>query len=484
MLFGQVEIAVPLMLLSGAATLANVALGIEHRIKMGTFGWDKELLLDALTIVSTFMGFGVLSQAFRAFSVAGKIYYLVGMGASDVAQGVLIGMAAKEQLNEARILYHGKLVLAKTEGDRLRIEREYKQQVSDIIGGAIAQGAFIAVSVASGVRGVREMRAGGGATEVTPSKHGEEPGGTRVTEPTGRPEPHVEAARKKADFETWESRLNDETRQKLASDPKLRKRYEDMDPEVRRALTLCESPCIPDDPVPSPADVARIKASMHKLGIPEEDFRLREYLHRNRGPKMKIAVDELAKVGNAAELNALYDRSIAAQASGGTAKKVGAEWVFTRKSDGGTVSEHAVGAHKDLKSTGTESFFQSHHGIQDKWAKDVDMPKYSREDCPAILLRDSHAGSPHQRVTAAQKGRESGRSSRTYADERLNLATDMARSDVPDAVTRKLLAESDAYFGGLYRNIESTLAAAAATTHPDRPRAGQAVWYLETIAWR
>ncbi len=446
MMFGQVYIAVPLMVVAGAATLASVALNIEHRIQMGTFAWDKELLLDVLTVVSTLMGLGALSQAFRSFSVAGKVFYLVGMAGLDVAQGVLIAAEAKEQIAEARILYHAKLSLATTEEERQRLHEEFRMQVTEILGGAIVSGAFIAVSVAGGVRGIRDMH-------TTPKVQAD-----------GSPmPPHFDAPDAHADFDAWAARLDPDTQAALAKDPKLRKAYQDMDPEVRRALTLCKSPCIPDPP-PSAADVARIKGVMTKHGIPDDDFRLREYLHRNRPPKTTKAVDELEKVKNAAELTALYDRSIIANAKKGTAaKRPDGTWEFT--TDTGTVvKEHTVATHGELtENQGTSGFFQSHHGIQDKWAKDLglDHPSYgySRDGCPAILLRDSHAGSPHQRVTAAQNGsaRASTRSNRTYADERVNLKADMIRADVPDTVATALLAQSDDYFSKIYRNVETAM---------------------------
>ena len=461
---GQAEIAVPLMIVGGAATLASVALGIEHRIKMGTFGWDKELLLDVLTVVSTFMGMGALSTSFKAFSVAGKVFYLVGLGTLDVAQGVLIGLEAKDQIEEARIDYHGKLVLATTDEQRQRLKKEFEARVAGIIGGAIASGAFIAVSTVGGIKGIREVRAHGAHGDVNLPKPDGEPVRPGDPEPTARPgaDAHVDAASKQADFESWKSRLNDETRAQLDKDPNLRKTYEDMDPDVRRALTLCESPCIPTTNPPNAAQIAKIKAAMQKLGIPAEDFRLREYLHRNRGKKMKQAIEDLGKVNNPAELTALYDRSIAAHAKVGTATKgADGKWTVT-KPDGTVVGEHTVATHGELTKQGTDGFFESHHGIQDKWAKDAGLEPfgYDRDACPAINLRDTHAGSPHQRITAAQKGRESGRGSRTYEDERLNLAKDMVRADVPDTVSKALLAQSDAYFGKIYRNVETQLAAA------------------------
>jgi HNH/Endo VII superfamily toxin with a SHH signature/Domain of unknown function (DUF4157) len=462
MVFGQAEIAVPLMIVGAAATVGSVALGIEHRIKMGTFGWDRELLLDVLTLVSTFLGLGAMSRAFKAFSVAGKVFYLVGLGSLDVVQGVLIAAETRDQLEEARIDYHGKLVLATTDEERQRLMKEYEATVATIIGGAIVSGAFIAVSVAGGIKGAREVRAkASGHGEVAPGKVGEEV--RPDAEPIGRPasEPHTEAANKQAEFDNWKSRLNEETRLQLEKDPALRKTYEDMDPDVRRALTLCESPCIPDRPRPTDKEIAQIKDAMNRLGIPAEDLRLREYLHRNRGPKLKAAVEELAKVKNATELTALYDRSIIAHSSGGmAAKRPDGKWTM-KTPDGVVVAEHEVAPHGELIKNGTDGFFQSHHGIQDAWAIEAGLEKfgYTRDGCPAINLRDSHSGSPHQRVTAAQKGRETGRGSRTYEEERLNLGKDMVRGDVPESTSKALLAKSDEYFSTIYRNVESQMAA-------------------------
>jgi hypothetical protein len=58
--------------------------------------------------------------------------------------------------------------------------------------------------------------------------------------------------------------------------------------------------------------------------------------------------------------------------------------------------------------------------------------------------------SPHQIVSALQKAREGGVGSRTYAQERLLLKSDMNSAGVPTAEANQILSASDAYFAKLY----------------------------------
>jgi hypothetical protein len=157
LLVGQVEIAVPLMYVGTAAGLANIALGIEHRIQMGTFGFDGALLLDVLQVVTMFLGVGAMSQAFQSFSYAGKVFYLVGMGAADVTQGILLAADAQQQIADLRAAYKEKLSRATTDEERRALQQQYEAAVAEVIGAAIVSGSFIAVSTAAGARGIKQL---------------------------------------------------------------------------------------------------------------------------------------------------------------------------------------------------------------------------------------------------------------------------------------------------------------------------------------
>ena len=126
--------------------------------------------------------------------------------------------------------------------------------------------------------------------------------------------------------------------------------------------------------------------------------------------------------------------------------------------------EHATPLYKNSPK-GAESFFQAHHPVQDAWALDrlakLAAPvlrdpkvKYRSGDEPSILLRDSYAGSPHQRVTARQKGRESSIPTRDYKAERAEVDRDLDIADVPSASQTDVLAKADTYFKTLHDNIK------------------------------
>ena len=232
-----------------------------------------------------------------------------------------------------------------------------------------------------------------------------------------------------------------------------------MDESVRAILTLCESPCIPMGSGPTKAEVVRIKAFMKELKIPDNHQGFREYLHHPaRRENLNSAMDGMKGVKNMQQLEARLERAIAANVkqAGASATKVGGIWQYKRP-DGLIVNEYHVSSHGSHGlDRGTNRFFNSHHGIQDSWAIQKNIPGYSRDGCPAILLRDSKMGTPHQIVSARQTARFDTITSRTYAEERVLLKGDMKAAGVPDVHANRLLSESDAYFGQLYKQIEAT----------------------------
>jgi len=145
--------------------------------------------------------------------------------------------------------------------------------------------------------------------------------------------------------------------------------------------------------------------------------------------------------------------------------KKGNSWVVTNK-EGKVVKEYEVGLHRQLTKDGTRGFFQSHHGIQDKWAEvkfksfcekhGLNNP-YSRNDCPTINLRDSMKGSPHRNVTDLQASRKSLRDSYDYQSMRNHVLTDMTAANVPFKFQNKLISESDIYFKNLYDDLFNQL---------------------------
>src|SRR5262249_39339437 len=109
----------------------------------------------------------------------------------------------------------------------------------------------------------------------------------------------------------WEKSLNPETQDFLKSNPELRKFWQEMDPDVRRILTLCATKCIPEDV--SAENVARIKQLIQRLQLPSEDKGLREYLHtysKKGDAQMSAALDALDSVKTPQEFRTFLDNKL------------------------------------------------------------------------------------------------------------------------------------------------------------------------------
>jgi hypothetical protein len=74
-------------------------------------------------------------------------------------------------------------------------------------------------------------------------------------------------------------------------------------------------------------------------------------------------------------------------------------------------------------------------------------------------LRDSFAGSPHRRITDRQIGMADSAPTRTYAEERALMISDLQSAEVSSAQADRLVNESDKYFGDLYRKWAADLKA-------------------------
>jgi hypothetical protein len=110
--------------------------------------------------------------------------------------------------------------------------------------------------------------------------------------------------------------------------------------------------------------------------------------------------------------------------------------------------------YSDAPAVGTEDFFQAHHPIQDNWAETrLGKYGYKYNDEPAILLRDSYKDSPHRHITTRQGARKATISTRTYAQERLEVLEDLRRANVPAATQKRILDAADDYFRRIMSNI-------------------------------
>lgn len=96
-----------------------------------------------------------------------------------------------------------------------------------------------------------------------------------------------------------------------------------------------------------------------------------------------------------------------------------------------------------------DGFVQSHHPIQDAWAK-RNIAGYQRNSAPATLLQSS-SGSPHANNSAAQRARRSlVEGWNTTLRQEFNISyREMINAGVPATQARKALSDAYKYFDGL-----------------------------------
>jgi len=294
-----------------------------------------------------------------------------------------------------------------------------------------------------------QQKTGNTEQEINTGKTAEE---RAAKQPPGVTTPETEA---------WEKSLSPETLQTLKDDPELYKFWREMDPEVRRALTFCNTPCIPLQANEWPEVLQQIKSLQQRLKIPGDHIGLREYLHiyRNDRKAMSDAIKALDKLNSLKEFETFLDDELvkAMKSLGATVRKdANGLWEFVR-SDGKIVKEFEVGAHSKLTSTGTESFFQSHHGIQNEWAKRrfAGLGVYNENEAQALLLRTRNLeggarGTPHGLINDLQGARKPTIDSRTFAEELNALKRDLEIIGAPSDVKKDYIAAVEKYFKGLH----------------------------------
>jgi len=260
-------------------------------------------------------------------------------------------------------------------------------------------------------------------------------------------------------------RYTPETRAILDT-PGVVSKLEEISEEARSLIELCESPCLPPAHQLLEADLKSLEKIQKRLGRPGYDRGLKEYFYRRRNAPggLKKAIEDLDAVKKA-DLEKFLDAEIIEGRPPGTTLSRDAQGRFVLdrgpnapKGTVRTVTEYDVrpyGQHSPMTEE-LRGFFQSHHGIQDKWAQEVKLPGYDRNEAPGILLRDSRGGSPHQTVTARQSARAADRSSRTYMDERKLLVEDLQKAEVPQSVIDRAVAANDEYYGRLYKAAEKS----------------------------
>lgn len=152
---GGGALSVGLMVVSGGAGAASVALELEDRIaKEGKLKLDRRLVLDVLQLASTVLAFGALSTALKEASAVAKSRYVVSMVNLDAAQGFLIGWETRDALQLIDAETAVKLARATTDDEKQQILAERDRQAAEVIGGAIVSGSFMLVSLGGGIKQV------------------------------------------------------------------------------------------------------------------------------------------------------------------------------------------------------------------------------------------------------------------------------------------------------------------------------------------
>ncbi len=152
---GGGALSVGLMVVSGGAGAASVALEIEDRIaKEGKLKLDRRLVLDVLQLASTVLAFGTLSTALKEASAVAKSRYVLSMVNVDAAQGFLIGLETRDALQVIDAETAVKLARATSDDEKQQILAERDRQAAEVIGGAIVSGSFMLVSLGGGIKQV------------------------------------------------------------------------------------------------------------------------------------------------------------------------------------------------------------------------------------------------------------------------------------------------------------------------------------------
>ena len=115
------------------------------------------------------------------------------------------------------------------------------------------------------------------------------------------------------------------------------------------------------------------------------------------------------------------------------------------------LKEYGLKESYKTSTTGNRSFMQAHHGIQSFWAENKLKGYYDADKAPALLLRDSFKGTPHEFITNTQKHRDKNVS---YFRERANLERDLRSLNVDEKVKQEYLKLVDDYFHSIYKQMQ------------------------------
>ena len=119
------------------------------------------------------------------------------------------------------------------------------------------------------------------------------------------------------------------------------------------------------------------------------------------------------------------------------------------------VQEYNISSHGSQPSP--RSPYQSHHIVQDEWAKAQGLNGYSSRQAPAILLNAEPDPNQHAIITSRQNARRDARIaggkwkwSTTLKQELKYARADLKAAGVPEKVIRKAIKTAKEYFKGLH----------------------------------
>jgi hypothetical protein len=383
----------------------------------------------------------VVLQMIPYVNVAVDVYLMAQLGLDVIMQLGELGAALQDVLNATTTV---------------QLQRASARLARVLVAGGIQ---ILMTLVTMGVaRGVSALRARTAAIRARNAALSEEAAMERAMREAPRSErAPLERAQRVGErsVREWERGLNPETRPILET-PGVRARLAQLSERARRLLTMCESPCLPPAHELLALDVERLEAVLRRIGVTGESRGLREYFHRRRDTLVR-AIDDLDRgVRNPAELQEFLDRAVIAAAgrSTGSIFRDALRRFVYRRLDGMHVTEYDIARYRVHRGDfGTRGFFQSHHGVQGEWAQARGIPGFAYDEAPCILLRNSHAGSPHQIITARQVDatRVAGRATRTYPQERALMRGDLQAAGVPEQFIHAAEQANDVYYAELYR---------------------------------
>lgn len=164
---GQVVAVGVLLATTTAATAAALAIDIQDRVaKEGTLKFDRRLVMDMLQVVTAVLPFGSMSKVLAEASQVAKTRFALSLVALDGAQGFILAQDVRHQLLLIEANTEQQLADAKTDDERAEIRAHRDQNVAQVLGGAVASGGFMLVSMGGGLKHVVAMSRAGRSFHV------------------------------------------------------------------------------------------------------------------------------------------------------------------------------------------------------------------------------------------------------------------------------------------------------------------------------